>query len=109
MNNSTPVSTRDLLSVLESIESNVELDEEPPAGTRQKGLTPSTRWIPSMHVSQRRTRRAGQRGTVLSARSMGARTLHTTPMSADDTTVMGPKRRQIVTPSLTCHHVRKTG
>ena len=37
MNNSTPVSTRDLLLVLESIESNVELDEKPPSKDKAKG------------------------------------------------------------------------
>ena len=37
MNNSTSVSTRDLLLVLESIESNVELDEKPPSKDKAKG------------------------------------------------------------------------
>ncbi len=37
MNNSTPVSMRDLLLVLESIKSNVELDEKPPSKDKAKG------------------------------------------------------------------------
>ncbi len=37
MENSTPVSTRALLMVLENIESNVELDEKPPSKDKAKG------------------------------------------------------------------------
>ena len=40
MENSTPVSTRALLMVLENIESNVELNDKPLAKTKLKGLTP---------------------------------------------------------------------
>ena len=109
MNNSTPVSVRDLLLVLESIKSNVELDETPPSKDKAKGADPKHKMDSLMHVSQRRPRKAGQRATVLSARSMGACTLCTTPRSAGTTTMMGPERRWVVTPSLTGHHMRKTG
>jgi len=37
MENSTPVSTRALLMVLENIESNVELDDKPPSKDKAKG------------------------------------------------------------------------
>ncbi len=37
MKNSTPVSTRALLMVLENIESNVELDDKPPSKDKAKG------------------------------------------------------------------------
>jgi hypothetical protein len=37
MENSTPVSTRALLMVLENIESNVKLDEKPPSKDKAKG------------------------------------------------------------------------
>ena len=43
MENSTQVSTRALLMVLENIESNVELNDKPLAKTKQKGLTPKGR------------------------------------------------------------------
>jgi hypothetical protein len=94
MENSTPVSTRALLMVLENIESNVELDEKPPARTRQKELTTSVRWLPLKHVSPRKPRRAGKKSTIPSARNMGARTPCTTPRSAGAITVTGPRRRQ---------------
>ncbi len=37
MNHSTPVSTRDLLLVLENIESNIDLDDKPPSKDKTKG------------------------------------------------------------------------
>ena len=94
MENSTPVSTRALLMVLENIESNVEFDGKPPNKKQQKGLTPKGRRNPMIHATPKRQRRAGQRSIVLSARNMGAHTLRTTPRSAGATAKMEATIRQ---------------
>ena len=109
MENSTPVSTRALLMVLENIESNVELDDRPFSKDKAKGTDSKRKTESKIHAPPRRPRRAGQRSTVLSARNMGARTLHTTPRSAGAITVIGPARRRATIPRRTSHHVTKMG
>jgi hypothetical protein len=105
--NSTPVSIRALLFVLESIKSNAELDHKPPSNDKAKGLTPKGKWILLMHVSPRRPRKAGQRSTFLSARNMGVHIPYTTPMSAGITTKMEATRRQRGCLHPTREHVRR--
>ena len=109
MENSTPVSTRALLMVLENIESNVELDDKPLAKTRQKELTPKGRRNPMIHTTPKRPRRAGQRSTFLSARNMRVSTLRTTPRNAGATIKMEATRRQEGCPSPTSLQVVRMG
>ena len=94
MENSTPVRTRALLMVLENIESNVELDDKPPGKDKAKGADFKRKSESNNSCNPRRPRRAGQRSTVLSARTMGARTLCITPRSAGATIKMEATRRQ---------------
>ena len=95
MENSTPVSTRALLMVLENIESNVELNDKPPSKDKAKGADSKRKAKSMIHATPRRPRRAGRRSIALSARNMGARTLRTTPRSAGATTeTEAPKRQE---------------
>eukprot|EP00804_Cyclotella_cryptica_P004160 CCRYP_014541-RA/>CCRYP_014541-RA protein AED:0.42 eAED:1.00 QI:0/0/0/1/1/1/2/0/283 len=71
--NTTPVSTRALLLVLENIENNTELNEKPSSTTKAKGADHNrkmdSRWTPASPRSPRRW--AGLTSTVCYARSMG--------------------------------------
>ena len=109
MKNSTPVSKRALLMVLENIESNVELDDKPPSKDKAKGADSKRRQNPTIHTTPKRPRRAGQRSIALSARNMGAHTLRTTPRSAGTTTEMEATRRQEGRPSPTSLQVGRMG
>ena len=94
MENSTPVSTRALLMVLENIESNIELDDKPPSKDKAKGADSKRKAESNDSCNPKRPRRAGQRSIVLSARAIGAHTLCTTPRSAGTTTKTEATRRQ---------------
>jgi hypothetical protein len=79
MENSTLVSTRALLMVLENIESNVELNDKPPSKVKAKGTdSKQKKELSHSRSPPRRPRRAGQRSTVLSARNRGLHTTHNT-------------------------------
>eukprot|EP00804_Cyclotella_cryptica_P022859 CCRYP_005058-RA/>CCRYP_005058-RA protein AED:0.39 eAED:0.90 QI:0/0/0/1/0/0/2/0/459 len=81
--NTTPVSTRALLLVLENIENNAELDAKPSSMTKAKGADQSAKWSRLTLASPRSPRRwAGLTSTVCYARSMGGRTKVTTPVTA---------------------------
>ena len=70
--NTTPVSTRTLLLVLENIENIVELDAKPSSTIKAKGAE-QKRKIESMTPASPRSprRRAGPRSTVRYVRNMG--------------------------------------
>ena len=85
MENSTLVSARTLLLVLENIESNVKLNDKPPSSDKSKGAD-SKRKMDSIDARiPKKAQEAGQRSTVLSARNMWVHTPHTSPRSADVT------------------------
>ena len=99
MENSTLVSTRGLLMVLENIESNVELDDKPPSKDKAKGADSKRKAKSNDSRNPKKAKRAGKRSIALSARNMGACTLCTTPRSAGATTEMEATRRQEGRPS----------
>ena len=88
MENSTPVSTRTLLLVLENTKSNVKLDDKPPSKDKAKGADSKRKPESSDSCNPKGPRKAGQRNTVFSARNMGTHTLCTTPRSAGATIKM---------------------
>jgi len=70
--NTTPISARALLLVLENIENNVELDTKPSGMIKAKGAE-QKRMMESMEsaFTRRPRKRAGLRSTACCARSMG--------------------------------------
>ena len=57
MENSTPVSTRALLMVLENIESNIELDDKPPSKDKAKGADSKRRRNPTIHATPKKAKK----------------------------------------------------
>ncbi len=72
-------------------------------------LTPKGRQNPMIHATPKRPRRAAQSSTVLSARNMGACTLHTTTKIAGATTKTEAPRRQAGCPNPTNLQVERMG
>eukprot|EP00804_Cyclotella_cryptica_P028868 CCRYP_008447-RA/>CCRYP_008447-RA protein AED:0.41 eAED:0.75 QI:0/0/0/1/1/1/2/0/300 len=81
--NTTPVSTRALLLVLENIENNAELDNKPASTTKAKGADTERKMESMDSASPRSPRRwAGPKSTVCYARNMGGRTKVTIRVTA---------------------------
>ena len=107
MENSTPVSTRAFLMVLENIESTVKLDDKPPSKDKAKRADSKRNGESNDSHNPKRPRKAGQKSTVLSVRNMGVHTLCTTPRSAGATTKMEATRRQEGRPNPTSLQVER--
>ena len=101
--NSTRVSTRAILIVPENIESNVKLDEKPRSKDKAKVADPEHKMD---SIKSHIPKKAKEKHCSLCKKRWGTHTMHNTK-GAGTTTVMGPKKKQSTTPSLTGNHVRK--
>ena len=110
MENSTPVSTRALLMVLENIESNVELDDKPPSKDKAKGAD-SKRKAESNNSRNPKKAKKGwtEKHCSLCKKHGGVHTQCTTPRSAGATTKTEATRRQEGRPSRTSLQVGRMG
>ena len=109
MENSTLVSTRALLMVLENIKSNVKLDDKPPSKDKAKG-TDSKRKAESNDSGNLKKAEKGWTEKHCSLfKKHGVHTLRTTPRSAGATTKTEATRRQEGHPNPTSLQVEKMG
>ncbi len=109
MENSTPVSTRALLMVLENIKSNVKLNDKPSSKDKEKGADTKRKAESNDSCNPNNAKKGWTERTVLSARNMGAHTPCTTLRSADTITKTEATRRQAGCPNPTNLQVERMG